>query len=33
MFQIVLLDRRIQEPNVKQREMNNVLESIETGNW
>jgi hypothetical protein len=33
MFQIVLLDRRTQEPNEKQREMNNVLDSIETGNW
>ena len=33
MYKTILLDRRNQEPNEKQREMNNILNSIETGNW
>ncbi len=33
MYKAILLDRRTQEPSEKQREMNNILNSIETGNW
>jgi ankyrin repeat protein len=33
MYKTILLDRRNQEPNEKQREMNNILNAIETGNW
>ncbi len=33
MYKAILLDRRTQETSEKQREMNNILNSIETGNW